>query len=149
MAGRAFVSIMFDPKQDVFVNADERSVKQMLLNLLSNAVKYSGPGGIAVILLEVAANDRVIYGVKDTGLGMTGEEQQKALEPFVQAGQHLETVEGNGTGLGLPIVKGLIDAHNGMLRIESTKGVGSKIWVEFPAERLMRTTPAKAAAAVA
>ena len=148
MAARAHVSLMFDAKRDVVIRADERAVKQILLNLLSNAVKFSRAGGIAVVIVEIAANDRVVFGVRDTGVGMSIEDQTKALEPFGQVGQ-IETVEGRGTGLGLPIVKGLIEAHQGQLRIESTKGVGSKIWVEFPAERLMRVkdpAPAPAAA---
>jgi|CXWL01.1.fsa_nt_gi signal transduction histidine kinase len=145
MADRAHVGVMFEPKRDVVVRADERAVKQMLLNLLSNAVKFSKPGGIAVIILDVAPGERAVFGVKDTGTGMTLEEQQKAVEPFVQAA-HTETVEGHGTGLGLPIVKGLIEAHQGQLRIESTKGIGSKIYVEFPPERLMHTNEAAAAA---
>jgi signal transduction histidine kinase len=137
IAGRAHVSMMFDAKSEATVRADERAVKQMVINLLSNAVKFSRPGGIAVLFVDVLPNNRVAFGVRDTGVGMTAEEQQKALEPFEQAGAK-ETVEGHGTGLGLPIVKGLIEAHQGCLRIESTHGLGSKIWVEFPAERLMR-----------
>ncbi|NOT41019.1 MAG: HAMP domain-containing histidine kinase [Alphaproteobacteria bacterium] len=144
MAARAHVSVMIDAKHDAIVRADERSVKQMLLNLASNAVKFSKPGGIAVVFCEVQPNGRIALGVKDTGTGMTAAEQAKALEPFVQA-TNAETVEGHGTGLGLPIVKGLIEAHQGLLRIESTKGLGSKIWVEFPAERLMRVKEETAA----
>ncbi len=144
MAAAAHVSVMIDLKHDAIVRADERAVKQILLNLASNAVKFSKPGGIAVMFCEVQANNRVALGVKDTGIGMTAEEQTEALEPFVQA-TDVETVEGHGTGLGLPIVKGLIEAHQGLLRIESTKGIGSKIWVEFPPERLMRVKEAAAA----
>lgn len=144
IAARAHVSLMFDAKADAVVRADERAVKQMLINLLSNAVKFSQAGGIAVVFVEVSAHNRVAFGVRDTGTGMTAEEQQKALEPFEQVGES-ETVEGHGTGLGLPIVKGLIEAHQGMLRIESARGVGSKIWVEFPAERLMRVGARSAA----
>ena len=146
MAERAHVGVIFEPKRDIVVRADERAVKQMLLNLLSNAVKFSKAGGIAVIIMDVAPGDRAIFGVKDTGTGMTIEDQQKALEPFEQA-SGADTVEGHGTGLGLPIVKGLIEAHQGQLRIESTKDIGSKIWVEFPPERLVHANQGKAAAA--
>ncbi|MFM9863600.1 MAG: sensor histidine kinase [Micropepsaceae bacterium] len=144
MAAAAHVSVMIDAKHDAVVRADERAVKQMLLNLASNAVKFSKPGGLAVIFCEVQSTNRVAFGVKDTGTGMTADEQVKALEPFAQA-TNVETVEGHGTGLGLPIVKGLIEAHQGVLRVESTKGLGSKIWVEFPAERLMRVKEEAAA----
>jgi signal transduction histidine kinase len=149
MAQRAHVSLMNDSKHDVIVFADERSVKQMLLNLMSNAVKFTPPGGLAIVTCELQSANRVAFGVRDTGAGMTAQEQEKALEPFAQVGGMKETVEGSGTGLGLPIVKGLIEAHQGQLRIESAKGMGSRIWVEFPAERLMRVNEAKATAAVA
>lgn len=144
VAAQAHVSLMVDAKHDAIVRADERALKQMLINLLSNAVKFTRPGGLGVVFCEVTPSNRVIVGVRDTGIGMSAEEQHKALEPFVQVSE-IETVEGGGTGLGLPIVKGLIEAHQGTLRIESTKGRGSKIWVEFPAERFMRAGDTKAA----
>jgi signal transduction histidine kinase len=140
-AAQAHVEVMLDLKNDVVVRADERAVKQMLINLLSNAVKFSRPGGLAIVFCEVGADNRVSFGVKDTGTGMTAEVQRKALEPFTQANDKL-TVEGHGTGLGLPIIKGLIEAHQGVLKIDSTPNVGSRIWVEFPAERLIRRAAA-------
>lgn len=136
-AGRALVTVMLSIKHDAIVKADPRAVKQMIVNLLSNAVKFSRPGGIAVLFCEVIADNRVAFGVKDTGAGMTQDMQQRAVEPFTQNADAY-TVEGHGTGLGLPIVKGLIEAHQGQLKIESTPGMGSKIWVEFPADRLLR-----------
>ena len=142
-AARAHVEIMLDMKYDAIVRADERAVKQMLINLLSNAVKFSRPGGLAIVFCEISGDNRVAFGVKDTGVGMTAAMQEKALEPFTQAGDKL-TVEGHGTGLGLPIVKGLVEAHQGRLKIDSTPGAGSRIWVEFPPERLIRRAQAAA-----
>jgi len=72
---------------------------------------------------------------------MTPEMQRRAIEPFVQ-GSDAYTVEGRGTGLGLPIVKGLIEAHQGRLKIESIPGAGSKVWIEFPPERMLRRAEA-------
>lgn len=140
-ASQAHVDLLLDIKHDAHVRADERAVKQMIVNLLSNAVKFSRPGGIAVLFCDLTLSGRVAFGVKDTGVGMTPEMQAKALEPFAQAGD-MQTVEGSGTGLGLPIVKNLIEAHQGELRIESNAGVGSKIWIEFPADRLIRKADA-------
>jgi two-component system cell cycle sensor histidine kinase PleC len=136
-AERAHVAVMLDIKADVVIRADERAVKQMLINLISNAVKFSNPGGVVVIFCDVAADYRILLGLKDTGLGMTPEMQERAVEPFVQRSDAL-TVEGRGTGLGLPIVKGLIEGHQGRLVIESVIGKGAKIWVEFPPARLIR-----------
>jgi signal transduction histidine kinase len=140
-AERALVTVMLSIKHDAIVKADARAVKQMIVNLLSNAVKFSRTGGIAVLFCEVLADDRIAFGVKDTGVGMTHEMQQRAVEPFTQDAD-VYTVEGHGTGLGLPIVKGLIEAHQGHLKIESMPGAGSKVWVEFPADRLLRKAEA-------
>ena len=65
----------------------------------------------------------------------------RATTPFEQDSDAY-TVEGRGTGLGLPICKGLIEAHQGLLKLESTPGIGSKIWVEFPPARTLRTAQA-------
>lgn len=140
-AQRAHVTIMHDLKQTVVLRADARSVKQIITNLLSNAVKYSRPGGIAVVFCEVLPDGRVAFGVKDTGVGMSDELRQRAADPFSQASDAY-TVEGRGTGLGLPIVKSLIESHQGELRIESTLNVGSKVWVEFAADRVLRAVQA-------
>lgn len=141
-AERALVTMMLDVKHNTIVKGDARAIKQMMVNLLSNAVKFSRTGGIAVVFCEVSSDDRVAFGVKDTGIGMTPEMQRRAVEPFTQEHTDVYTVEGHGTGLGLPIVKGLIEAHQGQLRIESTPGAGSKIWIEFPPERLIRRAEA-------
>ncbi len=140
-AERALVNIMLDIKSDIVVRADARAVKQMIANILSNAVKFSRPGGIAVIFCDVTADDHVVFGVKDTGLGMTPDTLRNVLEP-ASHGADAYTVEGRGAGLGLPIVRGLIEAHRGQLQIESTPGAGSKVWVEFPPERLLRRAKA-------
>jgi signal transduction histidine kinase len=140
-AERALVSLMLDVKHDAVVKADQRAVKQMITNLLSNAVKFSRAGGIAVLFCEILGDERTLIGVKDTGIGMTPEMQRRAIEPFVQDSDAY-TVEGRGSGLGLPIVKGLIEAHHGQLKIESIPGAGSKVWIEFPPERLMRKAEA-------
>jgi signal transduction histidine kinase len=140
---RACVDILVNMKSSFVVEADARAVKQILTNLLSNAVKFSQHGGIAVTYCERLSNGEVALGVKDTGIGMTREQQQLAVEPFKQVSD-VYTVEGHGTGLGLPIVKGLIEAHGGSLHVESAPGRGSKIWVSFPPNRLLRETAIEA-----
>ncbi|MCE9523908.1 MAG: HAMP domain-containing histidine kinase [Alphaproteobacteria bacterium] len=140
-AGRAHVAVMIDMKDNPIVHADERALKQIAINLLSNAVKFSRPGGIAVVFCERLPHGGVAFGVKDTGIGMTEAMKERAVKPFEQDSDAY-TVEGRGTGLGLPICKGLIEAHQGNLRIESTHGIGSKIWAEFPVERVLRRSQA-------
>jgi signal transduction histidine kinase len=115
----------------IMIWADERAIKQILLNLLSNAIKFSqeqrnvdirimaGPGGDAVIEVE------------DHGIGMTEEEQQRALQPFGQA-KPATTRNYGGTGLGLPITKGLVEAHGGTLSIRSRPGQGTTVRIDLP-----------------
>lgn len=136
-ASGRLVSVMSNVALDITLKADEPAVKQIAINLLSNAIKHSRPGGIVLIFCDVLADGRVAFGVKDTGSGMAPEASQRALDPFGQNAD-VYTVEGRAAGIGLPIVKGLIEAHQGRLRIESAPGVGSKVWVEFPPERLLR-----------
>ncbi len=131
------IDVLVDDNIGFVIEADQRAVKQMLINLLSNAVKFSPPGGIAVVYCERLPAGEIALGVKDTGVGMSPAEQQRAIEPFAQISDAY-TVEGQGTGLGLPIVKSLIEAHGGALRIESAPGRGSKIWLCFPPGRLLR-----------
>jgi signal transduction histidine kinase len=73
---------------------------------------------------------------------MTRDELKKAIEPYAQTSIDKLTVEGRGTGLGLPIVKALIEAQMGLFRIESTPGAGTKVWAEFAANRIAAPTAA-------
>ena len=114
---------------DIRLLADERALKQIFVNLLSNAVKFTAPGGRVTVFAERLA-DGVRLGVEDTGIGMTPDGVTKALEPFGQVA-HTVTVEGRGTGLGLPLVKALIEAHGASFGIESTLGEGTRVWGEF------------------
>ena len=131
------VSVMSDVALDITIKADEPAVKQIAINLLSNAIRHSRPGGLALIFCDVLADGRIALGVKDTGSGMAPEAHRRALDPAGQ-GTDVYTVEGRTAGMGLPLVKGLIEAHQGRLQIESSLGIGSKVWVEFPPERLLR-----------
>ena len=114
------------------VIADERAVKQMMLNLLSNAVKFTPVGGRILVAVAKGSGGRCHVRVTDNGIGMTPEQMRQALIPFGQASA-LTTREGQGTGLGLCIVKSLMDAHGGSLRIDSRPGKGSEITLEFAA----------------
>jgi len=120
---------------DIRLVADERALKQIFLNLLSNAVKFTRPGGRVIVFAQPMANG-VRLGVEDTGIGMTQDGLAKALEPFGQVA-HGITVEGRGTGLGLPLVKALVEAHGASFGIESALGRGTRVWGEFPLNAVM------------
>ncbi len=124
---------------------DERAVTQILTNLLSNAIKFTQPGGSVTVFAHTVSGGGLALGVKDTGIGMEPDEVQRALEPFVQVA-HVTTVEGWGTGLGVPLVKALIELHSGTFHIESHRGIGTCAWGEFPANRTVASPVFKMAA---
>jgi signal transduction histidine kinase len=121
--------------------ADERAIKQIFLNLLSNAIKFSNEGGRVYIRVVGNRPDLAVVEFEDFGIGMTEEEQERALQPFGQA-QPSTTRNYGGTGLGLPITKGLIEAHGGRLEIRSRPGHGTVVRVILPAERKALTASA-------
>lgn len=118
------------PPAPTLVRADERALKQMLLNLLGNALKFTPENGRVLVSVARGGNGRCIVRVTDNGIGMTAEELRQASIPFGQTSA-LTTHPGRGTGLGLPIVKSLIEAHGGSLRIDSRPGQGSQVTLEF------------------
>jgi signal transduction histidine kinase len=124
--------------------ADERKLKQMLLNLLSNAVKFTDPGGRIGVVVELAATGELLLVVSDTGIGIAQDQLARVLEPFAQVDGTL-TRKVDGTGLGLPLVKAMIELHGGSLVLESEAGAGTTVTLVFPHERLEAVTPGLAA----
>jgi signal transduction histidine kinase len=119
------------PANDIVLWADERAIKQVLLNVLANAVKFSNPQGQVHTRAFVEASGSLVIEVEDHGIGMTEEEQQRALQPFGQA-KAVTTRNYGGTGLGLPITKGLIEAHHGTLTLRSRAGEGTCARITLP-----------------
>lgn len=112
-------------------------VNRVLMNLANNAIKYNHRGGdVTLYCTEISSDeDTAVYEFicSDTGLGMSKEFQKKAFEPFTQEGK--ESVSSyNGSGLGLSIVKEIIEQMNGTIRLESEEGVGSTFTVTIPFE---------------
>ncbi|MGF1592358.1 MAG: ATP-binding protein [Kiloniellaceae bacterium] len=117
------------------LRGDERAIKQVLLNLLANAVKFTPAGGD--ILIEVdCVGDTVELSVRDNGIGIAPADQGRVFEPFVQVDSELNR-RFEGTGLGLPLVRSLIEQHGGRILLESAPGEGTCVRVRFPAERLI------------
>ena len=120
--------------------ADERAMKQCLLNLLSNAIKFSELGGKVSITAVIDTEGRSVLTITDEGIGMTPEELERALQPFGQA-QAATTRTYGGTGLGLPITEGLVEAHGGVMSIVSAPGEGTRVSITLPAERTRSVSP--------
>jgi PAS domain S-box-containing protein len=116
--------------------ADPRAMKQILLNLLSNAVKFTEPGGRVTLSVEVDAAGGLVYVVADTGIGIRPEDIPRALAPFTQIDSQF-TRRHEGTGLGLPLARKLVELHGGSLDLASTPGQGTTVTVRLPTERLV------------
>ncbi|MBV6631530.1 MAG: PAS domain S-box protein [Alphaproteobacteria bacterium] len=111
---------------------DARAAKQILVNLVSNAIKYSEEGRIVALAAKPLEDQSgVEVTVTDNGIGMTAEEVEVALRPFEQVDSELATKR-EGTGLGLPLARELVQLHGGRFGIESAPGEGTKITVTFP-----------------
>jgi two-component system, cell cycle sensor histidine kinase PleC len=119
---------------------DLTKLRQMLVNLLANAINFTPVEGSIVIELfrrsEQAGADQLGFAVVDSGVGMTESEIDQALEPFRQVGDAMARPD-TGTGLGLPLTRALAVAHGADLSIESSKGVGTRVAVLFPASRTL------------
>ena len=114
------------------LTSDERRLKQILVNLLSNAVKFTPEGG--EVKLEVSGNrdsGQVRFTVRDTGIGISSEDQARLFQPFVQLDSRLSR-RYSGTGLGLSLVKRLSTSLGGDTTLESRPGVGSCFTVVLP-----------------
>ena len=114
--------------------ADERRMRQIVLNLLSNAVKFTDEGGAVTITAQADADGFVIV-VTDSGIGMSPEELVRVMEPFVQADSRLSR-RYEGSGLGLPLTKALVEAHGGHFELDSRPGQGTTATVTLPAWRI-------------
>ena len=125
------------------VMADGRAINQVLLNLLSNAVKFTPPGGTISSFARIEDDGRLAFGVRDTGIGIAKDDQELVFQKFGQ-GRHDVVTADKGTGLGLPIVKGLVEAHGGTITLESEVGEGTTVTVRLPAKRQL-TLPLRAA----
>jgi signal transduction histidine kinase len=127
------------------LRADERLVKQVLLNLLTNAIKFTPEGGRVIVAVRAAENGALAFAVHDTGIGIAAEDIPRVLEPYGQVAT-ARNRNPDGTGLGLPLVKKMIELHAGTLALDSTPGVGTIATVTFPRERVIAADRPSAAA---
>jgi PAS domain S-box-containing protein len=117
------------------VVADHRALRQIMLNLLSNAVKYTNAGGQVVISASIEQDGSLAVRVKDTGIGMTDEQLQDALQPFTRV-ESPDRVR-QGTGLGLPLTKALTEANRAKFHMSSAPDQGTLAEIVFPGTRVL------------
>jgi PAS domain S-box-containing protein len=117
------------------LHADERKLKQVLMNLLSNAIKFTPAGGSIAVTAGVDEAGELRIEVRDDGIGMSPSQIPKALAAFGQIDSGLARRH-EGTGLGLPLVKALVELHGGELKLTSALGQGTSAVVTLPRGRL-------------
>ena len=127
--------------------ADELKLRQIILNLLSNAVKFTRAGGRVIISArDLGASDAdggLVIEIADNGIGMDTESIPTALTPFRQIDNRLDR-KYEGTGLGLPLSKGLVELHGGVLDIKSQVHLGTTVAIRLPAMRRRVREPVEA-----
>jgi len=112
------------------MNADEDIIEQVLVNLISNALKYTPEGGSVMIRTEETPG-AVVITVRDSGIGISDEDLPYIFERFYRADKSRSRATG-GSGIGLAIVKFLVEAHGGTVTVESKPGEGSEFTVTIP-----------------
>lgn len=118
------------------VVADLRSIKQIALNILANAIRFTPSGGQIVVSTSYEANGSVVLRIRDTGVGMTRSELEQAMKPFRQVTTGARK-RGDGTGLGLPLTKAMVDANRAHFAINSSPNEGTLVEVTFPSPRVL------------
>ncbi|MEM1318468.1 MAG: HAMP domain-containing sensor histidine kinase, partial [Pseudomonadota bacterium] len=118
------------------VVADQRSMRQIVLNLVSNSIKFTKSGGQVIVSTVYEDTGEVVLRVRDTGVGMTADEIEQALQPFRQTASS-SVSESKGTGLGLPLTKALVEANRADFHIESTPDEGTLVEIHFPVQRVL------------
>ncbi|HXJ00314.1 MAG TPA: ATP-binding protein [Micropepsaceae bacterium] len=129
------------------IRADDRRMRQILINLLSNAVKFTPEGGHVGVAASIT-KEGVRIAVKDTGIGIAPDQIPHALESFRQIDSKISRKH-EGTGLGLPLTKHLVELHGGRLTIESQIEIGTTVTCFLPATRIVQATIVSASERVA
>jgi two-component system cell cycle sensor histidine kinase PleC len=134
-ADEAKIELIADlPKNHIIIKADPKRLKQVLLNLLSNSVKFTPENGCVTVLARIDQIKKLVYiEIIDTGIGMSEKDIPKALSTFGQVDNKLSR-KYEGTGLGLPLTKKLVELMKGRFDLQSTIGVGTTVTLTFKYE---------------
>jgi PAS domain S-box-containing protein len=129
------ISLVFDTEmEEKIIACDKDKIERIILNLISNAIKFTNPGGnISVNIFE--KKDNIVIAVRDTGIGIPKEKQQCIFDRFVQVDKSL-TRNREGSGIGLSLVKALVEMHGGKIFLESEIDIGSEFSFELPIKQL-------------
>ncbi|WP_320122873.1 ATP-binding protein [uncultured Sphaerochaeta sp.] len=129
-----FDASLIPPKLGLMVRQED--YESMVMNLLSNAIKYSGGGGCVVVSLQQVDSHELLLAVSDTGIGIAPEDQERIFEQFEVVEDASSSMQ---TGLGLPLVKHILEEYGGAIELESRLGEGSVFILRFPSLLLHQT----------
>jgi PAS domain S-box-containing protein len=124
------------PKDLPAIRADARRMQQVLVHVLSNAVKFTPPPGKVMVRASLTSEGGLTIVIEDSGIGMAPDRIASALEPFRQIDSSLSR-RFEGVGLGLPLANAFVRLHGGRLAIESAVGVGTKVTIILPPDRVL------------
>jgi len=117
------------------IMGDSNKLTQIFTNLVDNAFNYTYAGGTIDINAQAQSNSSVLVSVKDTGIGIPDDFKDRVWERFGRYEEHALVMDVPGTGLGLPIVKALVEMHRGEIWFESESGVGTTFFVTLPIQQ--------------
>ena len=124
------IALHFEIKNNLFLQADEEKVKQIILNIFMNAINYTPrKGHVSILIKEI--NDTILIQLSDTGIGIEKEALPRIFERFYRIDKD-RSRETGGTGLGLAIVKHIVEAHQGKIEVKSELGQGSTFSIYLP-----------------
>ncbi len=133
LAGKKSITVEYSPPPtDPVVFADPKRLKQILINLLNNAVKFTPEKGMVKLEVQPDAEESLMrFSVTDTGIGISPDDLQKLFKPFMQVDSRLSR-QYEGTGLGLALVKKMVELHHGSIEVQSEVGAGSRFIFTLP-----------------
>lgn len=131
------VDLTFRVRDDIpWLIADPRLFNQVAINLTSNALKFTPEAGSVSVELSFSDQGDLVLSVRDTGIGIKGADMQRIFEPFVQVEDAMSRTQ-QGTGLGLPLVRKIMNLHGGTIELESSAGTGTIASATFPKSRFV------------
>ncbi len=131
IAQKKSITISYEvPEEQVNVKAGEEELEKVLNNLISNAIKYTPTGGNISVVLRLV-DKQVTLRVKDNGIGISSEDVPKIFNEFFRT-KEAKVIDPDGSGLGLPFVKKIVESLGGTIRVESEKGQGTEFMVTLP-----------------